>query len=267
MRVAANRRSASTLPREFGLYLSGLWRISERPRAHGCVRPVVIAPVMADTSPMIGNARPFPHAPAGGRDPVPAIVLASASAARRRLLAAAGLAFAVDPADIDEGATKARLLSAGAAPPEVALALAREKAEAVAARRPDDLVVAADQVLALGDRLFDKPRDMAEAADHLRALRGRRHALWSAAVLRRGDAILWEGVEPAHLAMRDLSDAFLESYLAAAGESVLSSVGAYALEGLGAHLFAGVEGDHFTVQGLPLFALLDALRAAGALRA
>lgn len=212
---------------------------------------------------MTGNARPFPHSPAGGAG----LVLASASAARRRLLSAAGLVFAVDPADIDESATKDRLLRAGAAPAEIAEALAREKAAAVAARRPDDVVIAADQVLALGDRLFDKPRDMAEAADHLRALRGRRHTLWSAAVLRRGDAVLWAGVEPAHLDMRAFSDAFLASYLGAAGESVLSSVGAYALEGLGAHLFAGIEGDHFTVQGLPLFALLDALRAHGALGA
>jgi septum formation protein len=186
------------------------------------------------------------------------LVLASKSAARATLLAAAGIAVEVVPADIDERGieAKASTQDAGAA----AALLAREKARAVTALRPGRLVLGADQTLALGDRRFSKPADRAGAEEQLRALRGKTHALHSAlAVMRDGD-VLFEHADAARLTMRSFSDKFLQQYLDAAAEAVTASVGGYQLEKPGIQLFERVEGDYFTILGLPLLPLLDFLR-------
>ena len=191
-----------------------------------------------------------------------ALVLASKSEVRRNLLAAAGIPVIVDPADIDERGMEAK--NAGLGPAEAALLLAREKALAVSRRRRG-LVLGADQTLALGERRFSKPTDRDAARAQLQSLAGHTHALHSAAALARGGDILFEAVLTARLSMRPLSDAFLDAYLADVGEHVTKSVGAYQLEGLGVHLFDKIEGDHFTVLGLPLLPLLAFFRKAGTL--
>jgi septum formation protein len=188
------------------------------------------------------------------------LVLASRSEVRRKLLDAAGIPVTVDAADVDERAVEAS--STGFGPEGAALLLAREKALAVARRRAG-LVLGADQTLALGDRRFSKPTSVASAREQLKALAGRTHALHSAAAVARDGAIVFETVSTAQLSMRPLSEAFLDAYLAAAGERVCSSVGAYQLEGLGVHLFDEVKGDHFTVLGLPLLRLLAYFRQSG----
>lgn len=193
------------------------------------------------------------------------LILASQSAARAAMLRAAGVAVEPVPARIDEAAIKAALLAEGAPPRDVADVLAEQKALRVSARHPEAFVLGADQVLVLEDRLFDKPRSRAEAAEHLAALSGKRHELLSAAVIARAGAPVWRHVGTARLTMRRLSAAFIADYLDRAGEGVLSSVGCYQIEGLGAQLFARVEGDHFTVQGLPLLEVLGFLRANGVL--
>jgi septum formation protein len=189
------------------------------------------------------------------------LVLASRSESRRALLAAAAIPIEVLPADIDERAIEAR---AGAQPPgEIALLLARAKACAVADKLPGRLVLGADQTLALGDRLFAKPADRAAAREQLKSLRGRTHALHSAIVLARGTTVLFEHYETARLTMRDFSDGFLDSYLEAAGPAITASVGGYQVERIGIQLFERIEGDHFTILGLPLLRLLHDLRGAG----
>jgi septum formation protein len=193
------------------------------------------------------------------------LVLASQSKARRALLGAAGVAIEVKPASIDERAVEARaeLGDAGA----VAALLAREKARAVAVVDPERMVLGADQTLALGERRFSKAADRAGAREQLRALRGKTHTLHSAVAIMRAGTLLFEHVDAAHLTMRAFSDAFIESYLDAVGESACASVGGYQLEGMGIQLFERVEGDHFTVLGLPLLPLLQWLRRAGHLAA
>jgi len=193
------------------------------------------------------------------------LVLASASEARRRLLAAAGIDAEVLVAGVDESAIKDSLVSEGASPPEVAHALAELKAVRVSGRRPGALVIGADQVLVLDGRLLDKPVDMAAARAQLLALRGREHELLSAVAVALDGQAIWRHLETAKLVMRPFSEAFLDDYLARAGEAVLGSVGAYQLEGLGAQLFARVRGDYFAVLGLPLLALLDFIRGHGAI--
>lgn len=186
-----------------------------------------------------------------------AIVLASASAARTRLLHDAGVAHICDPADIDEAALKQSWTDT---PQNLALVLAAHKARAVSARHPDAFVIGADQILALDDQIFDKPGTISQAAAQLKQLRGKSHALISAVVLVQNETCIWNFADQAHLTMRAFSDDFLNEYLETVGTKVVSSVGAYHLEGLGAQLFERIEGDYFTVLGLPLIPLLGELR-------
>jgi septum formation protein len=191
------------------------------------------------------------------------LVLASSSAVRRQLLEAAGIPVEVRPARLDERAVETSAPRDN--PSAVAALLARAKALRVAAEIPGRLVVGADQTLALGSRRFDKPADCAAARAQLQALAGRAHELHAAVAVARDEAVLFEHVAVARLTMRPLSDAFLDRYLAAAGGAVTASVGAYQLEALGVHLFERLEGDHFTILGLPLLPLLAYLRAEGSL--
>ncbi|MEO0622102.1 MAG: Maf family nucleotide pyrophosphatase [Pseudomonadota bacterium] len=193
------------------------------------------------------------------------LILASASAARREMLEAAGVAVEAVPARVDEIAVKAAMLAEEAPPRDIADSLAELKAVRISGRYPGQLVLGADQVLVAGGRVFDKPRDLAEARAHLTTLRGQTHQLLSAAVIARDGAPLWRHIGTVHLVMRPVTDAFLDDYLARSGEAILSSVGAYHLEGLGAQLFARVDGDYFTVLGLPLLEVLGFLRAQGVL--
>lgn len=193
------------------------------------------------------------------------LLLASKSAARRGLLAAAGLPFETADSSIDERAIEAPLRAAGAGGPEIALRLARAKALAVGAKQPDRLVIGADQTLSLESRIFTKPFDRAAAAAQLAALSGRPHELHSALCVVRGNKVLFEAAPVARLTMRPLSQAFIEAYIATVGDAALASVGAYQIEGLGIHLFEKVEGDHSTILGLPLLPLLTYLREEGSL--
>jgi septum formation protein len=189
------------------------------------------------------------------------LVLASKSAVRREVLLSAGIPVEAIPADIDERGIEAR--SAAIDPGEVALMLACEKAKAVSSDLPKRWVLGADQTLALGTRRFSKPADAVAARAQLTTLRGRTHALHSAIAVVRDGAVMHETVDVARLTMREFSDSFLNRYLAEAGPAVLASVGGYQLERIGIHLFDQVEGDHFTVLGLPLIPLLAFLRQAG----
>jgi septum formation protein len=195
------------------------------------------------------------------------IVLATASASRRALLKGAGVAFEALASDVDEAAIKAASRQAGKTVAETALALARAKAAAVQALRPGALVIGADQMLDLDGAWFDKPADMAMARQQLAALRGKTHSLHAALCLFGPDGEIWSDVPAAQLTMRAFSDAFLVDYLDDVGETALKSVGGYFLEGLGVQLFERIDGDYFTILGLPMTELLKALRAAGALPA
>ena len=198
---------------------------------------------------------------------MPRIVLASGSQSRREILTAAGVPFDIVPADVDERVLRDAALADDPAmsPPAIAVMLAVAKAAEVAARHPDAIVIGADQMLALGDRLFEKPRDMAEARAHLTAMRGRTHQLHGGLCVRAPNAPAWTATDTAHMTMRAFSDAFLGAYLTAAGPAILQSVGAYQLEGLGLQLFERIEGDYFTILGLPLMPLLAHLRSLGAI--
>lgn len=187
------------------------------------------------------------------------LVLASQSGARKMLLANAGLEFEAVTADIDErGIQAASKLSN---PREIGLLLAREKAKAVSAHRPGSYVIGADQTLALGDRLFNKPAGRAQALAQLRDLAGQSHELNSVVTVAHDGKIIFEDVSVARMTMRQMSEAELSAYLDAAGDAVTTSVGAYQLEGIGIHLFERIEGDHFTILGLPLLPLLAFLRS------
>jgi septum formation protein len=191
-----------------------------------------------------------------GKDP---LILASQSGARQMLLANAGIAFEAIPADIDEREIQKN--SGLTAPGEIAKLLAREKALWVSQRHPGRIVVGADQTLALGDRLFSKPAGRAAAAEQLRLLAGNRHELHAAFAVARDGQILSADVSVAGMTMRQLRKNEIEAYLDEAGAAVMTSVGAYQLERLGVHLFERIEGDHFTILGLPLLPLLVFLRS------
>jgi septum formation protein len=192
------------------------------------------------------------------------IVLASQSASRREMLSAAGVAFEAVPARIDEAGVTAEM--AGRPVRDVADRLAELKAVKVSLRMPGRFVLGSDSMLEVErGRWLDKPGDLDGLRAQLRDLRGRSHRLVSAAVVARDGQAVWRHVEAASLHVRDFSEAWLEQYVAACGEQVLGSVGGYHLEGLGAQLFTRVEGDQFTVRGLPLLAVLGWLREAGEL--
>ncbi|HEY7998958.1 MAG TPA: Maf family protein [Pseudolabrys sp.] len=186
------------------------------------------------------------------------LVLASKSEVRGKMLAAAGLRIEIRPAPIDERVAEAKAGTTDAA--AIAQYLARAKADAVAPDVPGYLVLGADQTLARGSARFSKPADRAEALEQLRSLRGRTHELHSALALVRDGTLVFDCVDSARLTMRNVSDRFLEDYLDMAGDTAFASVGGYQLEGIGIHLFERVEGDYFTILGLPLLLLLSFLR-------
>jgi septum formation protein len=191
------------------------------------------------------------------------LILASQSRARQMLLANAGISFEAVPADIDERSVQKN--SGLSAPREIAGLLAAEKALFVSLKHPGRYIVGADQTLALGARLFSKPAGRAQAADQLRLLAGHTHELHSAVAIARDGKIVFSNVGIARMSMRRLDESEIEAYLDQAGQAVTTSVGAYQLEGLGVHLFERIEGDHFTILGLPLLPLLAFLRGEGLL--
>lgn len=201
------------------------------------------------------------------------LILGSGSAVRAMLLSQAGVEFEVMTSQVDEDEIKAgfaqseQLGDTGFATDKLALKLAEAKALAVAAKRPDALVIGADQILSCEGRRFDKPRDLAEARTNLKFFRGKPHILHGGIAIARGDAIIWGHSDRATLTMRGFTDAFLDDYIARLGDEVLKSVGCYQMEGPGVQLFERIEGDYFTILGLPLLALLAELRRLAAVPA
>lgn len=195
----------------------------------------------------------------------PPLILASASTARAQMLGAAGVEIEIVPARVDESELKLSLKQHGADPETAAIALAELKALQVSRAKPGRLVLGADQMLDCGGSWFDKPESRDAAKAQLSGLRGKTHRLTSAAVLARDGQRIWHHAAAAKLTMRAFTDAFLELYLDQAGDAVLGSVGAYQLEGLGAQMFRTIDGDFFTILGLPLLPVLDILREQNAL--
>ncbi|POO54537.1 Maf-like protein [Agrobacterium rosae] len=193
----------------------------------------------------------------------PDLILASSSASRQMLMRNAGLSFSVQPADIDERAVDARLEQEGATPDRIAVELAKAKALAVSAVNPNALVLGCDQTMSLADRIYHKPRDMTEAHANLMSLSGKTHRLNCGSALARNGEIVWDVVTVADMTVRELDAAFVDRHLERVGTRVLSSVGAYQLEGEGIQLFTAIEGDYFTILGLPLLPLLTKLRELG----
>jgi septum formation protein len=191
------------------------------------------------------------------------LILASASPSRRQLLSNSGLRFAVEPSGVDEEEVTLSLKGERASAQDIATTLAEMKAVRVSSRHPQALVIGADSTLACEGQLFDKPATLADARRQILALAGRTHELCSSVVVARNGARLWHHAERGLLTMRAMSEPFVDAYLARAGQAVCASVGAYQLEGLGAHLFSRIEGDYFTVLGLPLLPLLSFLSEHG----
>jgi len=197
----------------------------------------------------------------------PRLVLASQSAARAKLLRAAGLTFDTQPAFIDEDAVKQSAWQAGADAATCAMMLAAMKASRVSRARPDALVIGADQMLVCDGQWFDKPKGLAEARGQLNALRGRTHVLVTAVTCWRGGQDVWRVVAMPRLSVRSFSSLWLDAYIAAAGEEISSSVGAYRIEEIGLHLFDSVDGEPGAVMGLPMISLLQFLRQHGVILA
>lgn len=200
----------------------------------------------------------------------PSLILASGSAVRRKLLTDAGLAFTAEDSRVDEDAIKAGFAGSDRnteeETDELALKLAEAKALAVSAKNEGALVVGADQILSCEGRRYDKPKSMEEARANLLAFRGRPHILHSGLVLVKDGGTLWNLTARATLTMREFSETFLDAYLAEAGERVMKSVGCYQLEGPGVQLFEKIEGDYFSILGLPMLPLLDELRRHGVVK-
>ena len=191
----------------------------------------------------------------------PPLILASASKSRARMLEAAGLAFIVEPPDLDEAAMRQAISGEGSlSPHDVAEVLARAKAEALSNLAPEAFVIGGDQVLALGETIYAKPQNMEAARRQLLDLSGKTHTLHTAVAVATNGKTIWAETTVATLTMRKLSPEFIGRYLAAAGDEVLGSVGAYQVESLGVQLFVAIEGDYFSILGLPLIPLLDTLR-------
>ncbi len=193
------------------------------------------------------------------------LILASRSLARVALMSSAGLAFDAVPAEVCETTLKAERLGKNATPAQIAADLADAKAADVSRRYPNALVIGADQTLEFEGRLFDKPLDLTAAREQLLTLRGRTHTLHAAVSLARDGQIVWRTLETAALHVRAFSDAFLAYYLTVEAAEIVHCVGAYRLEGLGAQLFERIDGDYFTILGLPLLSVLEALRTMGAI--
>ena len=193
----------------------------------------------------------------------PPLILASASPSRAALLTAAGLPIHIEPADLDEAKVKDDGRAAGHSVAQIAARLACEKAKKISAQQPDAWVIGADQMLDCDGDWLDKPADMAGAAETLRRLRGKTHELVTSVSVVRSAQEHWAHTDRARLTMRSYSDAFQQAYLDAVGPAALTSVGAYQLEGRGSQLFERIEGDYFTILGLPLLPLLDFLRQQG----
>jgi len=193
------------------------------------------------------------------------LILASQSRYRLALLHQAGIAAEAVPAHVDEAEIKAGARADGLAADETALLLASLKAERVARRHPDDLVIGADQLLVCDGEWFDKPADLDAARAQLKALRGRTHVLVTAVLCQKGGQRVWQHVARPRLTMRDFSDAFLEHYVALEGDALTTTVGAYRVEGPGVQLFDAIEGEHAAIVGLPLLPLLGFLRQHGVL--
>lgn len=193
------------------------------------------------------------------------LILASGSISRARLLAAAGVAFEIVSPNVDEDAVKEAMLAENAPARDIADALAALKASKVSLSQPGALVIGADLILVFEGELISKAADTATARALLKRLAGKTHELIAAAVLAKDGAVVWRHAARAELAMRPFSDAFLEGYLERNGDAILSSVGCYFLEGEGVQLFTHIKGDYFTILGLPMIPLLNALREFGAL--
>jgi septum formation protein len=200
------------------------------------------------------------------REGAPPLILASASKIRRTVLENAGLAFTVAAASVDEDEIKRAMQASGSSAELTAEALAETKANRVSARHDGALVLGCDQMLDLDGTWFDKPADRAHAFAHLKAFSNKTHRLVCGAVVSRNGSRIWSHVSVARLTVRPLSDAFINDYLDTVGPSVFASVGAYQLEGIGAQLFTRIEGDYFTVLGLPLLPILGFLRGHGVVR-
>ncbi|MCO5734621.1 Maf-like protein [Rhizobium sp. SSA_523] len=192
------------------------------------------------------------------------LILASSSPFRRQLLDNAGLVFQAEAAKIDERAIEARLQAEGADPQRVALVLAQAKAIEVSRRHADAFVIGSDQTMSLGDRVYHKPATLEEAREALLSLSGKTHYLNSGVALALDGNMVWGTVVQAAMTVRNLTPQAVDAYLARAGETVLQSVGSYQVEGEGIRLFERIDGDYFTIIGLPLLPLLQALRERGA---